>query len=175
MLDTFRPLKIDVWALGATVFNAFQGRFPLIEKNEDVPRISTQQEREKFEKILADRVNNEWEKYVNINEIPEPLKDVLSIALDKDPATRCTAEKLLEKAQKHLSAFLRHSSDIDRFSPMEELEMLSKLLPDTKVLSMMPVDEKHRFVGRLNNLKEKKGLEEEYKVKAEQLLKRITG
>ena len=54
------PTKADVWALGATVFNAIVGHFPLFEKGEKPPRITKPEERINFEQILKRRAEQEW-------------------------------------------------------------------------------------------------------------------
>ena len=64
------PTMVDIWALGATVFNAVVGRFPLFDKDEKPPRISHPTERSSFEEELKRRVEHEWDRRVNCLQFP---------------------------------------------------------------------------------------------------------
>ena len=68
------PSKVHIWAVGATVFNFFVGRFPLIERTDKIPRISQPQERDAFEAELARRAQDEWDQRVVFGDVPEPLR-----------------------------------------------------------------------------------------------------
>lgn len=99
------PEKSDIWALGATVFNAIVGRFPLFDAGETPPSPRNPSERKEFEKVLRERVRTEYDKRVTFDRIPTAIRSVLSCALERDPEKRHTAARLIEKAERSL----RHS------------------------------------------------------------------
>jgi len=156
----------DVWALGATVYNSFIGRYPLFDPKEKPPRISKPTERESFEKVLSLRVKNEWEQRLNLSAIPDQLRPVLGRALERNPEDRISASELVRESETHLSAVLRFREGYSNFSPSEEIEQLSRYLPDKKVLSLMPESQRRELRSRFAFLKSKKGLPKD---KTEQL------
>lgn len=154
------PAKVDVWALGATVFNTMKGRFPLIEEGEPIPRLSDPdpKSRDRFEAKLKRRIETEWDKWVDLEGIDPPLRDVLARVLEREPANRCSARELVDLCEQHLSVFVRRSDTIGRFSPVEEVAQLRKHLPNPKVLRLMPVAEREKTSLQLIRLKETPGL-----------------
>lgn len=149
----------DLWALGATVYNAVTGRFPLLDVGEKPPRVSHDVERGAFESILAKRVQDEWEMRVNLNLLPEPLRPMLSRVLSQDPKERKSASYLVSSCEKELAAFLRESKDgPSRFSPTKQLAQLTTHLPDETILRLMPSSQKHELRRILGSLKQAKGL-----------------
>jgi len=152
------PRKADVWALGATVFNALAQRFPLIDHGEPIPRVSNPEERMQFEKLLAHRVETEWEQRVDLRTIPEAMRPILEMALRKDPNERCTATELKSTAQKNLAALLRNQSR-SRFSPLDEFSQISNHFPSNFMLKLMPITEKESLRKRLEELSDSLGPE----------------
>jgi len=148
----------DIWALGATVYNAVAGRFPLFSPGEAPPRVSTPAEREAFEGVLRGRVRQEWSSRVDPCVVPEPLRPLLQATLDRDPDNRTTAADLVKEAEEELAGFLRASEGPSRFSPEEELEQLVAYLPGERILSLMPDSQKHQLRRRLEGLRGAKGL-----------------
>lgn len=167
------PGKVDVWALAATVFNALLGKFPLFDFGEKPPSIWERPDREKFEKLLFDRAEKEWEKRVVISEIPEPVRQILSSALERNPEQRCSAKELLKKASTELAGFIREPSPIGGFSPLDALQQLRDYLPGKKVLDLMPRAEKEKLQEKLDKLKSVKGFGDEENRQVEKLLKRL--
>lgn len=163
------PGKVDIWAIGATLFNFLVGRFPLIERDEDIPRISRPQERQRFEQELARRVREEWDARVTVDKIDEPLRHILGRTLALDPASRPTASELHKMAEKELSLFLRRESTAEYFSPIEELHQLRTYLPSADVLSVMPAEERTRFKIRLATLRDISGFNDEQRRQMEDL------
>lgn len=134
-LPSDTPEKIDVWALGATVYNAIQERFPLIEKEENVPRISSPEQRSFFEAKLRTRVENEWEKYLDFENIPKSVASILKKMLDKNPHTRATAKQVVDYVQQELAAFVCEDSvkgaATGKFTLADELDQLKQYLKET--------------------------------------------
>ena len=152
------PEKVDVWALGATVYNSIAGRFPLVSSTEIIPRISQPKERAAFERILADRADKEWDKWLDFSEIPDPINGILQKMLSRDPNDRLTSKQLLELAKKELSAFVRSNSvrgDASaRFSPIEELNQLSQYVRTLQHSHAVLPANKHQIISnRLEELK----------------------
>jgi serine/threonine protein kinase len=167
------PLKLDVWSLGATVFNSIEGRFPLFDKDETPPRVSTLDERKKFELILQKRIEEKWDDYLNFENIPDQLKNILENMLKRDPKERLDVAQLLKKMQEELSAFLRKTDGIEHFSSVEKISQLDLYLPEKEVLSLMPLTEKQQLYEDLNRLIETANLPSESDKKARELLERI--
>jgi serine/threonine protein kinase len=170
---TAEPPKVDVWALGATVYNALVGRFPLFKDGEAPPRVSHPQEREAFEAELARRSREDWESMVDLQRVPEPIRKLVGRALDKDPRRRCSAEQLMKQTEGELSAFVRRSSDVGRFSPLDELGQLERYLPSPEILGSMPVMRRQRLLERLGSLKNTHGFSADEKHRADMLLQRV--
>jgi serine/threonine protein kinase len=158
----------DVWALGATVYNSIVERYPLFDFGEHPPRVSAGEERKAFEGVLEARVREEWSR-VNLVLVPDPLREVLAKALQRNPDERLSAADLFELAEKELAAFLRVHEGPSRFSPREELDQLKTYLPERSVLELMPYSQKHDLVRRLEVLRSAKGITAEQVNQIEQL------
>lgn len=173
------PTKVDVWALGATLFSVLVGRFPLIEPGEAVPRIKEGAARAEFERELSRRASEEWDKRVDVMLVPVELRDVLRVMLVRDPGERVTSAELLEKINRFLPAYL-HGGDArarreSRFSPLEELEQLSQyvgtLPPDTR----LPARVRDGFKERLKQLGDTPGFTARDQERAKKLSEKIGG
>lgn len=169
--DTYLdPEKVDIWALGATIFNALCGRFPLIQVNEEIPRVSNPKERKSLELMIAQRVKNEWNKWVDFGEVPNPLSGILSRMLEKDVNSRINAKELVELAEEELSAFIPLANSTYRFSPLEELEQIEEFLADKKILTLFPFYRKQQIVTRLTQMKSLHGFDESKHKKISELI-----
>lgn len=172
--DFYRcPKKADMWALGATIYNTWTGRFPLFDPGEKVPRLWEQAERRLFEERLTRRTREEWEKRVDLSLIPPQIRSILQQLLEPDPEKRWSAAQVLSAAGNELAGFLRNHSEIGPLSPLEELDQLVRYLPDTRVLRKMPITERHILVQKLKRLAEMKGASEESAGRAAKILKEL--
>jgi serine/threonine protein kinase len=164
------PTLVDVWALGATVFNAMTGRFPLFDDEEMPPRVSDPTGRELFEKELRRRVQDEWSQRVVLDKVPDPIRALLGGMLEKDPSKRWTCAQTLEMAKPALAGFLRNQSEVRAISPLEELEQLVRHLPRPGILRLMPTTEKDLLIHRLTTLASLQGVPEERRAKANEII-----
>ncbi|HEY1525795.1 MAG TPA: protein kinase [Candidatus Angelobacter sp.] len=156
--DNKHSHECDLWALGATVFNSLIHRFPLFKNGDVPPRVWEPEERSRFEKLLADRVEHEYDSFVRLSELPDPLRPVLSKMLARNPSERGTAKGIVELCQAELAAFLRISEGPSSFSPAEELDQMSKYLPGAEILRLMSSRQKHDLKEGLSKLRQHKGL-----------------
>ncbi|MBZ5689782.1 MAG: protein kinase [Acidobacteriia bacterium] len=151
--------KVDIWAIGATVFNFLAGRFPLIERAEKIPRISQPDERLLFEKELERRVREEWDKRVYLSDVDELVQPILRSCLEKDPAKRPSAKELKATTEQQLSIYLRRDLGPGSFAPVDELQQLYDFLPSADILALMPPDERTRLKDTLRRLKQTPGFD----------------
>jgi serine/threonine protein kinase len=152
------PQKVDVWAIGATIFNAVVGRFPFFDQGEAPPRISHPEERTNFEQIVKSRIQNEWNERVDLTHVPPLLRSVLNRALVRDPKERGSANEISNLAERELAVFLRRQSQVGRFSPLEEINQITSFLPSVEILKLMPETEREALLGRLQELSATPGL-----------------
>lgn len=153
------PDRVDVWALGASVFNALLGRYPLFEQHEAGKREGTGITREAFESLLRRRAEAEYDRWVNLDGIEQPLRSVLESALHRTPDKRYTASELVKQCQERLAAFLISPDTRGQFSEVEELSIYEKYLPsDAGAVRLMPRDRKQLLLLRLSKMERREGL-----------------
>jgi serine/threonine protein kinase len=172
------PQKVDVWALGATIYKAVVGRFPLIMPDEDIPRISTPKERADFESRLRIRAENEWKSFVDMDRVSTPLKELVGQMLEKDPSSRISSARLLDKATKELSLFLRSTSQAEgssgRYSPLDEIAQLEAYFRSLDGnFSWIPRHRRQSLLETMNNLVATQGLGEKDKGSLAEMLKAL--
>ncbi len=146
------PFKVDIWAVGATVYNALLGRFPLFKLGEQVPKVFDLKSRAEKEQELRDRINSQWDEFVKLQDIEEPIRSLLKVALEKDPKDRWSAEKLKAEAKTTLAQFLRLGFEGADMSKPDEAQKLAKFLPDLDTLKLMPRGEKDKMVSYFRDL-----------------------
>ena len=156
------PMKVDVWALGATVYNSIKKRFPLIAGDQRIPRISTPVERGEFEQMLRLRVTEEWDHWVDFRDIPDSIGVLLRKMLERDPNKRISAKEVTDEAKVELSAFIRsegvRGEAATRFSPSEELQQVDQYLHSLVGMPrLLPATRRHQLGDRLAELKKAVG------------------
>jgi serine/threonine protein kinase len=153
----------DVWAIGATIFNFQEGRFPFLERSEQVPRVSAGQQREAFETTLALRAKNDWARWVRFEKTPTSLQNILKQCLSKNPDDRPSATVLREEIERELSAYISENA-VDReatLPPIVELRQLSHLLRRRDDVSLLAPDDRGRIRSRVLSFKDRfAGLED---------------
>lgn len=151
----------DVWALGATVFNALTGRFPLFDENEKPPRISKPSRRVDFEEILRNRIQYEWERRIDLSSIPETIRPLLERALERNPRSRVNAHDLVQQAEHDLAAMLRFRGEFSNISLSEEIDQLNKYLPDKSILVYLSQSQIRDLQSKIEDLRTSKGLSQD--------------
>jgi len=172
------PYMVDVWALGATVYNAFTQRFPLIGSAEAIPRVSDVPNRQVFESLLVSRIRNEWEEWVDLAIIAEPLRDILSAMLQKDPRHRPSAATVVKRCNQELAAFLRSSDRDDasgagKFSAVDEFTQIVDYLENERVVRLLPSTRRQKLQSRLAELKRMAGFDDSTRHRIEELLAKL--
>lgn len=149
------PDAVDVWALCASIFNAFVGRFPLLDEGESPPRLSTPSERDSFIATLAQRARTEYDQRVNLSLLPDQLRPLLAGGLAAEPRERTNARDLRDSTERSLAAYLRASPSSlgATFSPREEVQQYrSEFGRDIELLKHMPWPTRQAFRARLTAL-----------------------
>jgi len=157
--------KIDIWALGATVFNYAGTRFPLIDGNEVVPRVSDPQARSTFERLLKKRVKSEWNQWLTFPEDPNPLDKLLRDLLHIDPGSRPSPDQILRRCREELAALLRsphvdNESGTGRFSAIDEFKQIDEYLSHPETVPLISANRRQKIGSRLLELKPMAGFDE---------------
>ncbi len=158
--DVYRlPTAVDIWALGATIFNFEEGRFPLVNRDETVPRVFNAEQREAFERELARRVRGEWNDWIRFERSPNALRSLLSACLEQRPENRPSASELRGRIEAELPAYIP-TAIVDQetgFSPIAELKQISKLTKRRADIELLAADDRARLCNRVFALKERLG------------------
>lgn len=153
------PTTVDIWALAATIFSFQEGRFPLVDRGEKIPRVSHVSEREAFERELARRAQEEWEGRIRFEKSPTALKSLLVACLDRRPENRPAASYLRKRIEAELPAYIP-TDVVDQetsFAPIVELNQLSRLTNRPDDVRLIPADDRARLWNRVLALKERLG------------------
>jgi serine/threonine protein kinase len=150
----------DVWALGAVVFKAVAGRFPLFKSAAELPPPgggrSPREARDNFEKCLRERSQNRWKPLVP-RELArcvdhEPLRAILVRSLAQDPAKRPTAEQLAEYCRTNLAGLVRSRGNARRFTPTDEWAQLHKHLLAYGNLELLSLRKRRELIATLRRI-----------------------
>jgi serine/threonine protein kinase len=172
------PYMVDIWALAATVFNAFTSRFPLIGSDESIPRVSASTHRSEYEAMLAQRVVADWDRWVDLSVIADPLRDILAAMLHKDPRQRINAATVVKRCNEELAAFLRSSDRDDasgagKFSALDEFAQINSYLSNDRVVGLLPATRRQKLHSRLAELKRMAGFDDSAKLRITELLVKL--
>jgi len=167
----------DVWALGATVFNATCQRFPLFDVGERPPRVSHPEDRQAYEEALAKRAGAEWDARVVVGVDAliqhQPLREIVRDMLEKNPEARPTAGDIAKRCRSELAAYVRSSDRPGGFSPAERVEQLLADLAPVELLELMPQRKKTQLAATLSELCNAPGLEGEHQARLSELHARV--
>lgn len=155
------PDRVDVWALGAVVFNSYEDRFPLFDVGERVPPVVDVEAREELVKRLKKRAESEWDERLQMKRVPAPLQGVLTAALSKNPESRPTAQELREIIVESLFVYLRSEAfQAPMFSASEEVAQYERWLLDPGALALnVPLAVRQKLKARLNSLRSEPGVD----------------
>jgi serine/threonine protein kinase len=151
------PQKADVWALGATIFQGFARRFPLFVSGREHPPTSKGKRRD-FELILQGRCEEEWDRFINLEDVPKPLRPLVGRMLARSPQNRPSSVEVVRLASKELGAYLREplvALELAQVPVEAELLQLERSLEDPRVVRLIPNArrvELHQRVSELADL-----------------------
>lgn len=163
--EKFDAEKFDVWALGATIFNFAAGRFPLIAREDTIPRISKPDERKRFEQIVANRIRRRWTKWVTMEIVPQPLRGLLGLMLQRHPGERPTLAEVVRHIQNELAMFIPSRAARERATkklpPRDELHQVRRFLETPEIVGALPRHRKDALLSKLHELRRSADLEAE--------------
>lgn len=154
--------KIDVWALGASVFNAVAGRYPLFHVDEDPPRV-WESKRADFALELRRRAADEWDSYVDLSVLPRELREPLRSALTRDIRERPTARQLLNITEHELGPYLRHSEHFgtEHMSLAEEIQQYEFYMLSNPNIRYLPGRTRKALSARLQKVRDSAALSDD--------------
>lgn len=131
----------DIFALGAVVFNSLVGAFPFFNPDEDIPRVSTPEERREKEDEIRIRAQGDYGHYVTERLLEhvehEGMRKLLSRMLAPNPVERPDANEVVSKAHSALVAFIRTVGKHESISIEEQLSQLDAYLPEGDLQSIL--------------------------------------
>src|ERR1044071_253311 len=155
--ENFDAEKFDVWALGATVFNFAAGRFPLIAREDTIPRITRPDDRKRFEQIVVNRIRRRWGKWVTMEIVPRPLRGVLGQMLQRHPADRPKLAEVVRHIQDDLAMFIPSRAARERATkklpPRDELHQVRRFLETPEIIESLPRHRKDALLSKLHELR----------------------
>ena len=150
----------DLWALGATVCSIAGGRFPLVEPEEEIPRISEPEQRSNFEKMLAARARDEYEGRIGtalgmISDLR--IRTVVEVLLAKNPDERGEPGDIIKKLRADLPYAVPDSDEPGSWvmTPEEEAKSILAMWPTPDALNGVPQPRQGDLRRRMKELAER--------------------
>lgn len=177
--DNTHSIASDVWALAAVIARLCCGRFPLIEPDEIVPRVSEPEDRSSFEAMLKSRTENEYEGRITqvlTSCSDSRIKDILRQMLNRCAAARPEPAKVVELVKSHLGYAIPESEGDAPWasSPSREIDLLWAQWPDDNSVMRIPPTRITVLRKHVEELERKlRDAPAEYKERAKQLRERL--
>lgn len=176
--ESAHSFESDVWALGATVLNAVAGCFPLINPNDQIPRVTEPERRAEFEAELARRAQEELDDRVEraLSAVRNgALRELLEATLRRRPDERPAADDLARRCRSQLESLI--STPVSGSAPDrgrgEQVAQLTAYLPSSETLALLSVRKKMELRARLSELRSSPTLDGDEREGLERLETRI--
>ena len=149
--------KADVWALGATIFRGFTGRFPLLKRGERTPATSNPKRRQEFEAEMRRRADKEWHIWLDVKDIPPPLRPIVLKMLSRQAGDRPTSLEVAQRAHEELAEYLRDpmvAVDPTPMKPEDEVRQIAIALAKSGVIRLVPKGRRLEIRDRMTEILE---------------------
>lgn len=149
--------RSDLWALGATTCSVAGGRFPLVDPEDEVPRISQPEARNAFETELKRRVKSEYSDRVEhaLSCLEDTrIRDIVQPLLSQAPDARGEPRDLVQKLRAELSYAVPDSDEPGGWvmTPEQEAGSILAMWPTPQALAGVPQPRRDALCKRMNDL-----------------------
>lgn len=149
--EAIDPRAVDVWALGATVYRAETGDYPLLAPA-DLPPSHSPRGRAVLEEQLAER-SRDLATWVRRHVFSDPrLANVMEWVLLAPPTGRPTASELVNELRHSCAAFIKQVDDPQASSLEAEIEELHLEVPVARIGDLLPPPDIDRLRSRISEL-----------------------